>query len=429
VNEEIQAFERHAGIEWNPATKSWDAVWEPSPFKSIPDSFWWSLVTALTVGYGDENHYPKTPLGKAVACLNMLFSLAILTLPVGVIGSTFAQVWIDYKKECVDAVTMKQDHLCYITSAIQRLEPSRLSSLILFEIWHDKEGGEGVSSRPHDSRFMGEAKLQLTLPPNKGVQRTVQLPLANNAELGDRTIKGSLTVHYVWAPDADAGPPDGSRFILHGDLTVTIRRADKLINLDYSSLHSASSPYVTVLCYPQSPTEDGRLRPCVWRTETVSHNCNPRWEASKSFQIRWDVPHEMEEDWEPAAADGVDQDDLGRAASDLGARACEDGRGVALEDGELSKLRCVAGLIEDVARGICELREDVRTLTDRIDRKDGSRGSASTATDAACDASPPSDIPGTPATANGGGAAIGSGSTPLHGAQQDLETKSTGTLK
>merc|ERR550532_819737 len=153
-NEDTQVFERPAGIEWNPVTKSWDTVWESSPFVSIPDSFWWSLVTALTVGYGDENHYPLTPLGNVVACLNMLFSLAILTLPVGVIGSTFAQVWIDYKKECVDAVTIKQDQLCYITSAIQRLEPSRLSNLMLFEVWHDKEGGEGVSSRPHDSRFM-----------------------------------------------------------------------------------------------------------------------------------------------------------------------------------------------------------------------------------------------------------------------------------
>mmetsp|Transcript_71621 Transcript_71621/g.142131 ORF Transcript_71621/g.142131 Transcript_71621/m.142131 type:complete len:811 (-) Transcript_71621:47-2479(-) len=417
-NEDAQVFERQAGIEWNSAEESWDPVFEPSPFSSIPDSFWWSLVTALTVGYGDENHYPKTPTGKAVAYLNMLFSLAILTLPVGVIGSTFAQVWYIYKIECQEAITLKRDQLRYITSAIQRLEPSRLSSVLLFEVWHDKDGQEGVTSRPHDSRFMGEAKLQLTLPPQREVQRTVKLRLENNDELGVRTITGALTVQYVWEPDPK-GVHDESRFLLHGRLSVTICHADKLVNLDYTSLRGASSPYVTVFSYPQSPTE-GHLRPCVWRTETVKLDCNPRWDATKTFQIDWDVPHEME-DWMPALAHGE------MLESDLNPASCSDNP--ACEDGEPSKLTCVARLIEDVARGICELREDVRSLTDRIDRKDGSRGSASTGTDVACDAPPPFDIPGTPATANGGRTAIGSGSSLLHGARDDPETKSTGTLK
>jgi len=420
-NEDTQVFERPAGIEWNPVTKSWDTVWESSPFASIPDSFWWSLVTALTVGYGDENQYPKTPIGKAVAYLNMLFSLAILTLPVGVIGSTFAQVWCDYRRECTTAVLIKQDQMRYITSAIQRLEPSRLSSVILFEIWHDKEGNEGMTSRPHDSRFMGEAKLQLELPPNKKMERTVKLPLGQNDELGQRTVTGNLTVQYKWVPDSDAKPPCEERFLLHGNLTLTIRRADNLATLDYSRFDGASSPYVTVLCYPQSPTEEGHLRPCVWRTETVSQNCNPRWEATKIFKMRWDVPHEME-DWVPVMAESGDEDPEV-------SRFCQNSSGTEWEDSDPSKLRCVAKLIEEVARGISELREEVKRISCKIDRKEDSRGSASTTTDVAFDASPPSDIPGTPATANGGGAAMASGGKPWNGTQPDVDTKSTGTLK
>lgn len=58
-----------------------------SPFSSIPASFWWCMVTLMTVGYGDQ--YPVTNPGRVVAAAAMVVSIFILALPITVIGTNF----------------------------------------------------------------------------------------------------------------------------------------------------------------------------------------------------------------------------------------------------------------------------------------------------------------------------------------------------
>jgi len=65
------------------------------PFASIPRSFWWCMVTLMTVGYGDA--YPVTVPGKIVASITMITSVIITALPISVIGANFTQQWIVYK--------------------------------------------------------------------------------------------------------------------------------------------------------------------------------------------------------------------------------------------------------------------------------------------------------------------------------------------
>jgi len=66
------------------------------PFASIPKSFWWCMVTLMTVGYGDV--VPATAVGQVVASMTMIASIIILALPISVIGANFTQQWIVFKE-------------------------------------------------------------------------------------------------------------------------------------------------------------------------------------------------------------------------------------------------------------------------------------------------------------------------------------------
>lgn len=46
--------------------------------KSLWDSYWWAVVTSMTVGYGDM--YPVTTAGRIVSIL-LMFSMVFLFLP------------------------------------------------------------------------------------------------------------------------------------------------------------------------------------------------------------------------------------------------------------------------------------------------------------------------------------------------------------
>lgn len=62
---------------------------QPKVFTSIPATFWWSVVTVTSVGYGDM--VPVTLLGKTLTAVITLSGLAIFALPAGIVTAGFLE--------------------------------------------------------------------------------------------------------------------------------------------------------------------------------------------------------------------------------------------------------------------------------------------------------------------------------------------------
>ncbi len=60
---------------------------QPNAFHNILDTFWWSLVTFTTVGYGDV--YPITPFGKILSGIIVLIGIMLFALPTSILTAEF----------------------------------------------------------------------------------------------------------------------------------------------------------------------------------------------------------------------------------------------------------------------------------------------------------------------------------------------------
>jgi len=288
---ENQVYLRAVGQEWNMTAGRFVDTMDSTPFSSIPHSFWWSLVTIMTVGYGD--HYPTTGLGKVVAAGTMLFSLVMLALPVGVVGGNFSQVWSDFEKSKTNEHAILKQEQQFVVTQMAKLDPDRLRKMMLIEVWDDSGVAcDGVRQGPRWNYFMGQATCHLDLPLDVIHEKEVTLKLENNPDIVDRKVKGSVAVKYKWTPHPKA--PNTDENVLQGSLKVTIVSGRGLLNLvsTGSGRKNSSSPHCWVYVYPTRPAEGTMLTPTVWRTPTCPRNLSPIWNVTDTFEYDWKSGYE-----------------------------------------------------------------------------------------------------------------------------------------
>ncbi|KAM4771382.1 voltage-gated potassium channel regulatory subunit KCNF1 [Rhinophrynus dorsalis] len=104
-------------------------------FKSIPQSFWWAIITMTTVGYGDI--YPKTTLGKLNAATSFLCGVIAIALPIHPIINNFVKYY--NKQRVLETATKHELELMELHSSRGNLGDSGSS----------KQKTEGLTFRDH----------------------------------------------------------------------------------------------------------------------------------------------------------------------------------------------------------------------------------------------------------------------------------------
>ncbi|OCT78991.1 potassium voltage-gated channel subfamily F member 1 [Xenopus laevis] len=106
-------------------------------FKSIPQSFWWAIITMTTVGYGDI--YPKTTLGKLNAATSFLCGVIAIALPIHPIINNFVKYY--NKQRVLETATKHELELMELHSNGGYLGASGSSK--------ELSEGRGLSVRDH----------------------------------------------------------------------------------------------------------------------------------------------------------------------------------------------------------------------------------------------------------------------------------------
>ncbi|CAD7954662.1 unnamed protein product [Amoebophrya sp. A120] len=327
-NNEKQEFQR-----WN-----WQAgEYERSPFRSIPQSFWWTVVTLTTVGYGDM--VPMTLLGQALGAATIFLGVLVLAMPISVLSSSFSETWREWHEERRLSAAHEAEEREAIEAALSFRDPILQFHKISIDIYDEDNHGD------HD--FLGEVELNLddigTGPWKQEKHgaasgrywKSITMDLMPNeykiVGTKRKVIVGQIDLQISWEPvkPADKLDPElpseaistpskrraepwvyNGEKLYPGTLFLKVIRARGVRNADATmfqtlcpglhsqmSLGGGSDPYARVTYWPFLPSKQGIIEEMTVKTKTIQDTTDPVWDAEFQLQYNWD-PELLIEDQE-----------------------------------------------------------------------------------------------------------------------------------
>jgi len=102
-----------------------------SPFQSIGQTFYWTITTITTVGYGDT--FPVSILGKFVAAVTQVIGILTLSFPITILGANFSQALQelrDNEKSEDEEMAVVKDDVESQWNTLQQEQASALAALV-----------------------------------------------------------------------------------------------------------------------------------------------------------------------------------------------------------------------------------------------------------------------------------------------------------
>ncbi|XP_026859636.2 potassium voltage-gated channel subfamily A member 2 [Electrophorus electricus] len=126
-----------------------------SHFSSIPDAFWWAVVTMTTVGYGDMR--PVTVGGKIVGSLCAIAGVLTIALPVPVIVSNFNYFY--HRETDQDQASLKDEPVSGPESPCNDMKRSRSGSSL--KSTGDVENNDGVNTPVEKANIKANSNMDI----------------------------------------------------------------------------------------------------------------------------------------------------------------------------------------------------------------------------------------------------------------------------